>query len=303
MNYTLNQLNIFQKVVEHKSVSRASEALHLTQPAVSIQLKNFQQNFSIPLTEIVGRQLYVTEFGKEIYLLASEILNKTEEINFKTLDFKGELTGSLKLSIVSTGKYIMPYFLSEFLSEHKGVTLKMDVTNKNRVIDSLQNNEVDFSLVFILPDNLNIDYIPLMPNNLQLIGSESLKSPKKADFNFLSKQSLIYREVGSGTRQIMENYLIENNISVQKKLELTSNEAVKQSVMAGLGVSIMPIIGIKNELKSGALKIIPVKGLPIQTNWYLIWLKGKKHAPIAKSLLSHIELNKDLVVATHFKDL
>jgi DNA-binding transcriptional LysR family regulator len=303
MNYTLNQLNIFQKVVEHKSVSRASEALHLTQPAVSIQLKNFQQNFSIPLTEIVGRQLYVTEFGHDIYQIVSQILNKTDEINFKTLAFQGQLTGSLKLSIVSTAKYVMPYFISGFMNENSGVTLKMDVTNKYQVIDSLQNNEVDFSLVSILPENIKVDFIHLLPNKLHLIASNELKTPLKADFNFLKNQSLIYRELGSGTRQAMESYLIENKVQVDKKIVLTSNEAVKQSVLAGLGISIMPIIGIKRELKSNDLKIIQIKGLPIETQWYLIWLKGKKHSPIAKALLKHIETHKASIVEKHFQDM
>jgi len=303
MNYTLNQLNIFQKVVENKSVSRASEALHLSQPAVSIQLKNFQQNFSIPLTEIVGRQLYVTEFGHDIYQIVSEILNKTEEINFKTLEFQGQLTGSLKLSIVSTAKYIMPYFISDFMNENSGVTLKMDVTNKSKVIESLKNNEVDFSLVSILPENINIDFMTLMANKLYLIASNELNTPAKADCNFLKNQRLIYRELGSGTRQIMENFLIENKVQIDKKIILTSNEAVKQSVLAGLGISIMPIIGIKRELKSNDLKIIPMKGLPIETHWYLIWLKGKKHSPTAKALLTNIEMHKASIVERHFKDL
>lgn len=303
MNYTLNQLHIFQNVVEHKSISRASEAMHLTQPAVSIQLKNFQQNFEIPLTEIVGRQLYVTDFGKEIYNLVTQILNKAAEIDFKTLAFNGALTGSLKLSIVSTAKYIMPYFVSGFISENPGVALKMDVTNKYKVIDSLLNNEVDFSLVSILPDNLKVDYISLMPNKLQLIASSELKTPSRTNFEFLKNQSLIYRESGSGTRQIMENYLLENKVQINKKIELTSNEAVKQSVMAGLGLSVMPLIGIKRELKSKDLKVVPMKGLPIVTNWYLIWLKGKQHSPIAASLLAHIEQHKHEIIKKYFEDL
>ncbi len=303
MNYTLNQLHIFQKVVEHKSISKASEALHLTQPAVSIQLKNFQQNFQIPLTEIVGRQLYVTDFGKEIYELVSQILNKAAEIDFKTLAFSGKLTGSLKLSIVSTAKYIMPYFVGGFINDNPGVTLKMDVTNKNKVIESLQNNEVDFSLVSILPDNIKVDYLTLMPNKLQLIASADQKIPARPNLEFLKTQSLLYREAGSGTRQIMENYLLDNKVQINKKIELTSNEAVKQSVLAGLGLSIMPLIGIKRELKSKDLKIVPMKGLPIKTNWYLIWLKGKQHSPIASSLLAHIKDHKNEIIAKHFEEL
>ena len=119
MNYTLHQLRIFQKVAEYESITKASEELHLTQPAVSIQLKNFQEQFPIPLTEVVGRKLYITDFGKEIADAAEKILNEAEAINYKTLPFKGVLAGRLKISVVSTGKYVMPYFLSDFMEKNK----------------------------------------------------------------------------------------------------------------------------------------------------------------------------------------
>ena len=133
MNYTLNQLQIFLKIVQTKSVTKAAEELHLTQPAVSIQLKKFQAHFEIPLTEVFGRKIYITDFGKEIAESADNILNQVNAINYKTLAFKGQLTGRLKISIVSTGKYIMPYFLADFMQEHLGVELIMDVTNKNKI--------------------------------------------------------------------------------------------------------------------------------------------------------------------------
>ena len=134
MNYTLHQLQIFLKITQTKSITKAAEELFLSQPAVSIQLKNFQDQFDIPLTEVVGRKLYVTDFGKEIAIVAERILNEVQNINFKTLAFKGQLSGKLRLSVVSTGKYVIPFFLSEFLKEHDGIELVMDVTNKSKVI-------------------------------------------------------------------------------------------------------------------------------------------------------------------------
>ena len=157
MNYTLNQLQIFLKVVQTQSVTKASEELHLTQPAVSIQLKNFQDQFDIPLTEVVGRKIYITDFGREISEAAENILNQVYAINYKTLAYKGQLTGRLKISVVSTGKYVMPFFLASFLTENPGIDLLMDVTNKNKVVESLEKNEVDFALVSILPTTLNIE--------------------------------------------------------------------------------------------------------------------------------------------------
>lgn len=285
MNYTLNQLQIFLKIVETESITKAAEELHLTQPAVSIQLKNLQDQFDIPLTEVLGRKIHITDFGREIAVSAENIINQVNAINNKTLAFKGQLTGKLKIAVVSTGKYVMPYFLSEFMHKNSGVQLNMDVTNKSKVIESLEKNEIDFALVSILPAAINIEKIDLLPNKLFLIGNE------KTNKN-IEDLPLIFREKGSGTRQAMEQFIQKKKLSVLKKMELSTNEAVKQAIIAGLGYSIMPIIGIKNELMSKQLFIIPVKGMPVRTTWSLIWLKGKKHSPVAEAYLNYLKLEK-----------
>ncbi|MEP6466304.1 MAG: LysR family transcriptional regulator [Parafilimonas sp.] len=302
MNYTLNQLQIFLKITQVLSVTKAAEALHLTQPAVSIQLKNFQNQFKIPLTEVVGRKIYITDFGKEIAAAAEIILNEVSAIDYKTLAFKGQLTGRLKISIVSTGKYVMPYFLSGFIKQHQGIELVMDVTNKAKVIESLERNEVDFSLVSIIPDKLSLNKIELVDNILYLIGNRQAKIKSATNTKKLFEQlPFIFREAGSGTRQTMELFLQKKHLSVQMKMELTSNEAVKQAILAGLGYSIMPLIGIKSELASGKLKIIPVKGLPIKTAWQLTWLQGKNHSPVASAFLEYIHKEKANIIKDHFR--
>jgi DNA-binding transcriptional LysR family regulator len=301
MKYTLNQLQIFLKIVQTQSVTKASEELHLTQPAVSIQLKNFQDQFDIPLTEVAGRKIYITDFGLEIAESAENIINQVYAINYKTLAYKGQLTGRLKISVVSTGKYVMPYFLSNFMQQHSGIELMMDVTNKNKVVESIENNEVDFALVSILPTTLNIEKLDLLQNKLYLVGSTKTKFKRANSTKEIFKElPLIFREKGSGTRQTMESFFERNNISVLKKMELTSNEAVKQSLLAGLGYSIMPLIGIKNELHNNELQIISIKGLPIKTTWSLIWLKGKKHSPVSKSFLEHLKKEKLQIVHDKF---
>jgi DNA-binding transcriptional LysR family regulator len=302
MNYTLHQLQIFLKITETNSITKAAEELHLTQPAVSIQLKNFQDQFEIPLTEVVGRQLYVTDFGKEISIIAQRIINEVQEIQNKTLAFKGELTGRLTLSVVSTGKYIIPYFLSDFLKSNPGVELSLDVTNKVKVLKSLEKNEVDFSLVSILPENFSIYNEELMDNKLFLIANKDFKITKKLyDPEFLNELNIIYRENGSGTRWKIERFFETHNLKINKKLELTSNEAVKQAVLAGLGVSIMPLIGLKNELLNNDLQIIPLKGLPLKTNWNLIWHKQKSLSPVAKAYLDFIKEKKIQIIENKFK--
>ncbi|OWP77958.1 LysR family transcriptional regulator [Flavobacterium oreochromis] len=301
MNYTLNQLSIFSKIVQLQSVTKASEELHLTQPAVSIQLKNFQDQFDIPLTEVIGRKIYVTDFGKEIAKSAEQILEQVNAINHRSLAYKGQLYGKIKVSVVSTGKYVMPYFLSNFLKENMGVELEMDVTNKNKVIKSLISNEIDFALVSILPENLKIEKIDLMQNKLYLVGNNDNDIDQQITAEeIFNKFPLIFRENGSGTRQTMEQFIKNNNINVAKKFELTSNEAVKQALLAGLGYSIMPLIGIQKEIQNNNLKIISVKGLPIKTNWSLIWLKGKKHSPSALAYLEHLKSEKHNIIEKKF---
>lgn len=302
MNYTLNQLRIFLKISQVESITKAAETLNLTQPAVSIQLKNFQDQFPFPLTEVVGRRLYVTDFGYEIAEAAEKILNEVYAINHKTLAYKGQIAGRLKISVASTGKYVMPYFLSAFMSQNQGVELVMDVTNKSRVIESLENNQVDFSLVSVLPKKLKIEKVELMENRLYyVINSDIAPKEKISRKKRFEDYPVIYREPGSATRKAMEKYISSNGFSVKNQMELTSNEAVKQAVLSGLGCSIMPLIGIRNELQNGSLKLIPLKGLPIITSWNLVWLKSKKLSPVASAYKDFILQTKDDVIKKDFE--
>ena len=283
MNYTLHQLKIFLKVVECESVTKASEELFMTQPAVSIQLKNFQDQFDIPLIEIVKRKVFVTDFGREVASIAERILNEVEAINFKTQAYKGVLAGKLRISSASTGKYVIPYFLNEFMDQHSEIDLVLDVTNKTRVLNSLVNNEIDFAMVSVLPDEIEVEEEIIMDNKLYLVGSGSEND---------RSLPLIFREPGSATRAAMEEYFFKQK-KERKRIELTSNEAVKQAVIAGLGQSIVPLIGLRNELTNGDLQIIPSKGLPIITQWRLIWLKGKRLSPVANAFLEFMRKNKE----------
>lgn len=302
MNFTLHQLKVFMIVVENESITKAAEELHMSQPAVSIQLRNLQDQFDIALTEVVGRRLYITDFGRELYQIAGRILNEISSINYQTQSFKGMLSGRLKLSVVSTGKYVMPYYIKDFLKANPGIDLLMDVTNKTKVIKSLENNEVDFSLVSVLPETLDINQEVLLPNKLFLTSAadEAFEPGKQSGKAVFDSIPLIYREEGSGTRVTMQRYFQKANIVPHVKLELTSSEAVKQAVLAGLGFSIQSILSIKNELKQKEIKIIPVKGLPLTEDWRIIWLKQKKMSVVAKAFLTFIRENKQSIYQKKF---
>lgn len=298
MHYTLNQLQIFLKISQTKSITKAAEALNLTQPAVSIQLKNFQSQFDIALTEIIGRKIHITEFGQEVAKAAEQILTQVEAINHKSSMFKNELYGKLKIASVSTGKYVIPHFIGDFIKSNKAVELSLDVTNKKRVIDSLHENTVDFGLVSILPEDLDLNALELIDNELYLIGSPEF--PDNMSYEDLAKQQFLLREVGSGTRFSTESFLNDHKIKLERKLELTSNEAIKQSLIAGLGISIMPLIGIRKELQTGELKKIHFEDLPIRTKWNLIWLKSKNLSPVAESYIEFVKQNREQIISKKF---
>ncbi|MDE3124415.1 MAG: LysR family transcriptional regulator [Bacteroidota bacterium] len=301
MNYTLHQLMVFSIIAKTQSITKAAEELNLTQPAVSIQLKNFQDQFELPLTELIGRKLFITDFGKEIAAAANTILEEVNAINYKTQAYKGLLSGKLKIAVVSTGIYVMPFFLEGFMQVHPEIELSLDVTNKAKVLESLENNVIDFAMVSVLPEDMAIENIQLLQNKLYLISNTTQKfQSKKYPLSILEKMPLIFREQGSGTRLSMESFFEKKQLHIKQKLELTSNEAVKQAVLAGLGSAIMPLIGIKNELLNGSLQVIPLVHFPIITNWQLIWLKGKKHSAIGKALLQYIDQEKEKIVKKYF---
>lgn len=300
MNYTLNQLKIFLKIVENKNITKAAEELHLTQPAVSIQLKNFQNQFDIPLTEVINKRIFITDFGYEIAKAAESILNEAQNIDYKAGAYKGLLVGKLKISVVSTAKYVVPFFLADFIKHNPQIDLVLDVTNKAKVIESLEANEVDFSMVSKMPE-LPLNSIELLQNKLFLVGAQNEFDKTKNTPKILQNIPLIYREEGSATRRAMEQYLERNEIKANKKLVLTSNEAVKQAVISGLGYSIMPLIGIKNELIHKELDIIPLTNLPITTAWNLVWLKEKNLSPVATAFIKYIEVNKVKITDEKFK--
>jgi len=290
MNFTLHQLQIFLEVARQESITRAAEEMYMTQPALSIQLKNFQRQFDIPLTEKIGKRLYLTDFGKTIAETAENILKEADSLKYKTREYEGLLVGKLRISSASTGKYVVPYFLSAFMAQYPGIDLQLDVSNKTAVMNNIKNNEVDFALVSVVPDKVKIEEEILLENKLFLVSSESKRNPDAP---------LIYREEGSATRGVMEDFF--GSPSQRRSIQLTSNEAVKQAVIAGLGQSILPLIGLRNELSKKQLFLLDVPQLPISTFWRLIWLSDKKLSPIAQAYLEYVQSHKSDIIKRHFK--
>jgi len=300
MNYTLNQLRVFLKVTQTKSVTKAAEELFMTQPAVSVQLKNFQDQFDIPLIEVIKKRIYITDFGFEVAASAEKILLEVNDIKYKALAHNGFLSGKLKLSVVSTAKYVIPFYIADFLKMNPGVELVLDVSNRSKVIEGLAKNEIDFAMVSLIPENLMLKTIPLLDNKLFLVGNKAFGDKSAKSPRFWEENPIIFREEGSATRLMMEQFITSKGIEVKHKLELTSNEAVKQAVIAGIGCSIMPLLGMRNELELNQLSILPVKELPLTTKWEIVWLEGKKLNPVTSAFIQFIENEKEKIEKKHF---
>lgn len=290
MNYTLRQLQVFHAIATHGSITRAARHLHLTQPAVSLQFKSFSEQFDFPLIEYQGKKLVITPLGKEVRVHAERILDQANALKLMNESLKEELTGTLLLSVVSTGKYVMPYLLNEFLEKYPAADLIMDVTNRSTVVDHLLDNSVDFALVSVIPPKPELNTLTLFNNDLILVGNQAIAERASKDLNACR---FLLRETGSATRFAMEEFLEKEDIQAQRLLELTSNEAIKQSVMAGLGISLMPKIGIKRELEQGIIHEIPHPSLPKTTQWNLVWRKNKKLSPVATAYLEFIQSELD----------
>jgi DNA-binding transcriptional LysR family regulator len=303
MEITLHQLRVFVKVSELGSITKAAEFLHLTQPAISIQLKNLQEQFPFPLTEVIGRQLYTTEFGQTIYQKALEILYQIQSIEDTTQQLMGHLSGTLRVGSVSTGKYVVPSFVSNFLQSHPAVNLSMDVTNRSGVIQSLMQNETDLGFITSPPASEHLVGVELMPNKLVLVCGKQSGVQNWRDLFENHHLPYILRENGSSTRELMEAFVSQFRNTQSKRIELTSNEAVKQAVIANMGWSMMPLIGLKHELLCEQIRVLPCKELISDSHWHVIWLRDKKFSPVAASFLNYLKEEKDDLVRNLQADL
>lgn len=301
MNTSFRQMQIFHTIAVEGSFTKASELLHLSQPAVSIQYKAFAEQFHFPLLQQRNKRYELTEFGQSIFDHVEHILRQVNVLETLNENAVGELAGSLHISSVSTGKYILPYLLSAFLDDHPKVRLVMDVTNKSRVVQALKDNTTDLAFVSVLPTDVDTKSEPLMENTLLLVAHPSYWATHK-NLPF-AENTFVYRESGSATRKAMETYFKECGIEPQKKIELLSNEAVKQSLMAGMGMSILPYIGIHKELEHGDLVVVPKWGLPITTQWHLCWRMHAPLSPVASAYLDYVRKHKESITRKYISNV
>lgn len=290
MHLTLQQLKLFESVYRNKSYTRASEELHLTQPAVSIQIKRLENQIGLPLFELVGKKIFPTAAGREVYDACVEILGRVADLKRSVEDLQGEVQGPLGLSVVTTAKYFMPHLLGHFLQEYPDVEPRLRFSNRARVVERLMNNEDDFVVMGRVPENKGVESHPFLENILVVVAppNHPLADKKKVRLQELVRERFIEREEGSGTRMAFERLLEKNELEIEPYMELGSSEAIKQGVMAGLGLAVLSLHSLRLEQSAGKLAILDVEGFPLKRRWYVVHLKGKKLSLAARTFLDYI---------------
>jgi DNA-binding transcriptional LysR family regulator len=282
---TFRQLRTFEAVSRHLSFSRAAEELHLTQPAVSMQVKQLEVQSGLALFEQVGKRLHLTEAGAEVARFAREVESRMKDCEDALAAMRGLSGGRLHLAVVSTAKYFAPRLLSEFSHRHPGVTVKLSVTNREQVIGELQANRVDLAIMGRPPRGLDVEATAFAKHPLGVIAppQHRLARRRGLELALLAGENFLLREQGSGTRMSMERVFGERGVKLESSMELASNETIKQAVMAGMGLAFLSLHTVGLELATGKLVRLDVRGTPVAREWFVVSRQGKRLSPLAES--------------------
>lgn len=303
MHLTLQQLKLFESVSRLGSYTRAAEELFLTQPAVSIQIKRLETQTGLPLFEKIGKKIFPTAAGKAMYAASLDILNRVEDLKISIEELEGIVKGTLQLSVVTTAKYFLPNLLRVFLQRYPDVIPKLKFTNRARVIERLINNDDDFVIMGQVPKDGNLEAYPFLNNILVIVApaDHPLANKKHIAVEELVNQRFLNREIGSGTRYVFDQLLKERGVQIKPYMELGSSEALKQAVMAGLGITVLSLHSVQLELEVNKLTVLDVEGFPLKRRWYAVHLKGRKLSLVARTFLDFILEESDRVLGVEYK--
>lgn len=287
---TLHQLKVFEATARHGSFTRAAEELYLTQPTVSIQVKQLTKAVGLPLFEQIGKRLYLTEAGQKLLATCQEIFNGLEQFEMSVADIKGMKQGQLKLAVITTAKYFVPRLLGPFCQRYPGIDISLKVTNHQRIQESMTSNEDDLYIISQTPEQPDLTIHPFLENPLIVLGptGHPLAHQQNVPIDKLNDEPFIMREPGSGTRTAVEKIFGDNDIQVKVRLELGSNEAIKQAIAGGLGISVLSQHTIISEGTTGEFAILDVEGFPIERHWYVGHLAGKQLSVVAETFLNYL---------------
>lgn len=285
IHYTLKQIQTFIEVAREHSVSKAAERLFVTQPAVSMQIKQLEDTFGLALIEPSGRNIRLTHAGEEFLTHAIGAIGQFKDLEASMAEHVGNKKGSIDLAIVSTAKYFVPMLLVRFSKLLPDIEVKLRIDNRENILGMLSRNEVDLVMMGRAPRTLDCEATPFAtnPQGFVCAPDHPLSRRKRAAFDLLKDYPFVVREQGSGTRAAMERLFAQHDIPLKVAMEMPSNETIKQAVMAGMGMSFLSLRTVRHELASGHLALIDINGMPIVGDWYVTHLKQKKLSPAAKA--------------------
>ena len=290
---SLRQLRVFESAASHGSFSRAAEQLHLTQPGVSMHVKELETNIGLPLFERLGKKLFVTEAGTELLTRVREILRTIKDAEDTLDQLKGLRRGLINIGVVSTAKYFVPNLLARFRKGYPQLEIRLSVSNRGSVIEQLVANQIDLAIMGRSPQELDTVAEPFAQNPHVIIAppDHPLASRHRIAVGAICDETFIVREPGSGTRLAMQQFFTERQLSCKVGMEMASNETIKQAVMAGMGVAFISRHTIDLELKARRLVVLDVRGTPVMRQWHVAHLSKKRLSPTAaafkKFVLAH----------------
>lgn len=290
MNVTLRQLRVFESVARHLSYTRAAEELHLSQPAVSMQIRQLEDNVGLPLFERVGKKVYITEAGKEMYHYSRGVEQQLSEAETVLENLKGLRQGRLVLAVASTANYFVPRLFAEFNKKYEAVSLSLDVTNREGLLAHLEANDADMIIMGLPPGEMDLEAEAFLDNPLVVIAppDHPLVGKRHIPMESLQNEPFIMREQGSGTRISMERVFEDEGIQLKTGMEMSSNEAIKQAVQAGLGLGVLSIHTLEVELMLKRLVVLDVDDFPIMRHWYIVHRHGKRFSAIAQAFKNFV---------------
>jgi DNA-binding transcriptional LysR family regulator len=284
--YTLRQLETFLEVARQLSVSRAAEKLHVTQPAISMQMKQLEESLGMALYEQSGRKIGLTDAGRDVQQYAIAAVAQLKQLDDAMAERIGIRKGRVELAIVSTAKYFVPMLLVHFRRKYPDIEVVLQIHNRESIMGLLARNEIDLVIMGHTPASIACIAAPIATNPLGIISAPGhpLSRRRHAPMAILNEQEFVVRESGSGTRQAMERLFAEHAIAARIVMEMPSNETIKQAVMAGMGLSFLSLRTIRHELASGHLVLLHIDGLPVVRHWYVTHLASKRLSPAAREL-------------------
>ncbi len=291
MHITLRQLKVYESVARHGSYTRAAQELHLTQPAVSMQIKQLEDNLGLPLFEQLGKKIYLTEAGKEVNYYARQIAQQLTDMETVLAGLKGLEQGKLLISVASTANYFVPTLLGTFYRRYPGIIVNLDITNRKILLRQLRDNTTDLVVMGQPPQNMDLEAAPFMENPLVVVAppDHPLANENNIPLQRLAQETFLVRERGSGTRDAMERFFQQHELQIKTGMEIGSNEAIKQSVQAGLGLGILSRFTLDMELSLKRLAVLDVQGFPIKRHWYIVHRQGKRLSTIAQSFKTFLQ--------------